>query len=249
MNTEELKWRTAIPEELISAQEVHVWRASLDVSVLQYENLLGFLSADELERAGRFRFERDQKRFIVARGILRKILGRYLEKDPDKLLFEYTDHGKPKLANNAGNDTFRFNLSHSDAFALYGVTRGRSIGIDIEQIRDDVDVRQVARRFFSPGEIVSLERVNESNLQELFFQYWTRKEAFIKAMGEGISFPLEQCDVSSSSGKVLSPVILLNDGRKISSWNVQDIFPGSGYAAALSVEGDAWNLSHYNYTE
>lgn len=248
MDTGELQWRPAIPGKLISENEVHVWRACLNVSALQYENMFGFVSADELERAGRLRFERDQKRFIVARGILRKILGSYLEKTPDKLHFEYTAHGKPELASNVGNDTLRFNVSHSDAFALYAVSLGQSIGIDIERIRDDVDVDQIAKRFFSPGEIRSLEEVHESKLSKVFFQYWTRKEAFIKATGKGISFPMEQCDVSLLSGRYLSPVTLLNDVRKISSWYVQDLFPDRSYAAAIAVKGDAWNLSLYNYS-
>jgi len=248
MDTKELQWRPAIPGELISANEVHVWRACLDVSTLHYENLLGFLSADELQRAGRFRFERDQKRFIVTRGILRKILGSYIEKSPEKLRFEYTSKGKPVLAPNTGNVTVHFNLSHSDAFALYAITRNQKIGIDIERIRDDVDFGQIANRFFSQGEIRSLEGVHENKLSEVFFQYWTRKEAFIKATGEGISFPLEQCDVSSIAGKVLSPVTLLNGNRKISSWCVQDIFPGSDYVAALAVEGYDWNLSRWHYS-
>ena len=209
---------------------------------------LGILSTDELERAGRFRFERDQKRFIVARGILRKILGRYLEMNPHKLRFEYTSHGKPVLATNSGYDTLRFNLSHSGAFALYAVTRGRNIGIDIERVRDDIDVEQIARRYFSQGEISSLERIHKNKRSGVFFQYWTRKEAFIKATGEGISFPMEQCDVSLISGRGLSPITLPGDNRESSYWYGQDLFPGRGYAAAIAVDGGDWDLSCWHYS-
>ena len=248
MNTHALQWRLAIPGELIASNEVHVWRVFLDLARIEIESLLGILSADELERAGRFHFERDQKRFIVAHGILRQILGKYLGKNPHELRFEYTSHGKPELIAEPGYDTLSFNLSHSGAFALYAVTRGRKIGIDIEQVRDEVTVGQIARRFFSQGEISSLERIPKEKRTEVFFQYWTRKEAFLKAMGEGFSFPMEQCDVSLLNGIVLSPIILLNDTQESSGWYVQDLFPCPGYAASIAVEGYEWVLSCWHYS-
>lgn len=248
MHTDTLQWRPAIPGKLISSNEVHVWRVSLDLARVEIGSLLGILSADELERAGRFHFERDQKRFIVAHGILRQILGKYLGKNPHELRFEYTSHGKPELATEPGYDTLSFNLSHSGAFALYAVTRGRKIGIDIEQVRDDVTIGEIARRFFSQSEISSLERIPKEKRTEVFFQYWTRKEAFIKATGEGVSFPMEQCDVSLLNGNVLSPIILLNDNRESSGWYVQDLFPCAGYAAAIAVEGSEWYLSCLHYS-
>jgi 4'-phosphopantetheinyl transferase len=236
MNSEVNQWSQAIPGEMICSNEVHVWRESLDLSTLQDKRLLGILSSDELVRAGRLRFERDQKRFIAARGILRIILGRYLGENPHKIHFEYTSNGKPVLTNNPGYDTLHFNLSHSDALALYAVTRGRNIGIDIERVRDDVAVEQIAQKFFSQDEISSLERIHKRKRNELFFKYWTRKEAYLKAMGEGISFPMEQFDVSLISERVLSPVIYKGDKTESSRWYVQDLFPGCGYAAAIAVE-------------
>lgn len=247
MNTEELQWRPAIQGELKASNEVHIWRALLDVTAVQYENLLGFLSADELERAGRFRFERDQKRFIAARGMLRQILGTYLGKDPHELCFEYNFYGKPALATNAGYDTLSFNLSHADAYALYAVTRSAPIGIDIECIRHDVAIREIAQRFFSRRENYALERMEKARRNELFFQYWTRKEALLKAMGAGISFPMEQCDVSQISGSALAPIILTGDKSGGPCWYGQDLFPGCGYAAAITVEGHEWDISCWQY--
>lgn len=248
MNTDKLQWSRAITNELIYSNEVHVWRVDLDITSLQRESLLGMLSADEVERAGRFHFERDQKQFIAARGMLRQLLGRYLGKPPHELRFEYMAHGKPKLATNAGYDAFSFNLSHSGPLAVYAFTRGRYIGIDIERIRDDIAVGQIAQRFFSPNEISSLESIHINKRSRVFFQYWTRKEAFIKAMGKGISFPMEQCDVSLISGKGLSPVILPGDHRESSCWYGQDLFLGEGYTAAIAVEGSDWNLSCWHYS-
>lgn len=209
MSTDELQWRQTIPNELNCLNEVHVLLVCLDIATHEIKSLQAILSADELLRATRFRFERDQKRFIAARGMLRKILGHYLGRSPHNLRFEYTSYGKPILAAGSGDDTLRFNLSHSDAFAIYAVTRGRNIGIDIERVRDDVAVEQIAQRFFSQGEISSLERIHKNTRSEVFFQYWTRKEAFIKATGKGVSFPMEQCDVSLISGRGLSPITLV----------------------------------------
>ena len=248
MNTDELKWCRAIPGKLNCSNEIQVWLVCLDASTHQTESLLGILSADELARSRRFRFERDQNRFIAARGILRNILGCYLGKNPRELRFEYTPHGKPGLAANSGYDTLCFNLSHSDAFALYAVARGRNIGIDIERVRDDVAVEQIARRFFSQGEISSLERIDKNKRSELFFQYWTRKEAFLKAMGKGVSFPMERVDVSLLSGRIPSPITLPGDNTESSSWYGQDLFPGRGYAAAIAVEGSDWDLSYWHYS-
>src|SRR5829696_9152847 len=129
MNTEKLQWRRELPGELISSNEVHVWRVLIDTSNFQSESLLQTLSADELIRAEQFHFENDQKRFIMARGILRMILGHYLNRKPHTLRFEYTPHGKPILATNNGSHTLSFNLSHSGEIALYAITRSRKIGI------------------------------------------------------------------------------------------------------------------------
>ena len=125
MNSDELQWPNAVPEKLINSDDVHVWRVFLDVTTVEFEKLLGFLSADELARAGRFHFEKDQKRFIVARGILRMILGSYLNIHSGKICFAYGAHGKPTLAHNPGDDNICFNLSHSGALALYAITLRR----------------------------------------------------------------------------------------------------------------------------
>ena len=248
MNTDEIQWRQAVPGELINSNKVHVWRASLDVTTVELESLLGSLSVDELARAERFHFERDQKRFIAARGILRKILGSYLNKHPGKICFEYGAHGKPMLVHEAGDENICFNLSHSGSLALYAVTLRKKIGIDIENIRDDISIGQVAGQFFSQNEISSLEKIDINKRSGLFFQYWTRKEAFLKARGEGISFPMEQCDVSLISGGLLSPVTVQDNNTEISSLYVQDLFPGNGYAAAIAIEDSDCNISCLHYS-
>jgi 4'-phosphopantetheinyl transferase len=248
MNIDELQWPQAVPGKLINSNEIHVWRVFLDVTADEFEKLREFLSGDELARSERFHFEKDRKRFIAARGILRRILGSYLNKRPGKICFEYGPHGKPVLAHDAGDDDICFNLSHSGSLALYAVTLRKKIGIDIENIRDYISVGQVAGQFFSQKEISSLEKIDINKRSELFFQYWTRKEAFLKARGEGISFPMDQCDVSLISGSGLSPVTVRDNNRGVSSLYVQDLFPGNGHAAAIAVEGGDCNISCWHFS-
>ena len=246
MIADELQWRHLVPGEMIYSNEVHVWREFLDLTTLQSKQLRGILSDYELVRAGRLRFERDQKRFIAARGILRMILGRYLGENPQKIHFEYLPNGKPVLSTKPGSDTLRFNLSHSGEMALYAVARGRNIGVDIERIRDDVAVEQIADKFFSHDEISSLGNSHKKKRNEVFFRYWTRKEAFLKATGEGISFPMEQFDVSLMNETDLSPIIFPGDKTESPLWYVQDLFPGAGYAAAIAGERGDWDLSYWH---
>lgn len=247
MNTVEMKWHYGTPGVFSLLNEVHVWRMCLDVTTLHMESLLENLSADEVARAGRFHFNRDRKRFIVARGMLRQLLGCYLGESPHKLRFEYTSHGKPLLAMKSGYDPICFNISHSGVFALCAFTEGRNIGIDIERVRDDIAVEQIARNFFSPGEISAFNRISKNNQQDVFFQYWTRKEALLKAIGEGLCFSMEQCDVSLMNGSILSPISILNNNRDVSHWYGQDLFPQNGYAAAIAVEGGDWDLSCWHF--
>lgn len=248
MSAEEIQWRRTIPRKSIHSKEVHVWRVLPDLTTVQIEDLRKVLSPDELKRAGRFHFEKDQKRFIVARGILRKILAHYLDREPSDIRFEYTHHGKPILASKSGSGTICFNVSHSDEFVLYAVTPDQNIGIDIERIRDDVDMDQITQTFFSQTDIRSLKQTQKNNWPGVFFQYWTRKEAFLKAMGEAISFPKEQFDVSLINGKTLSPVMLSGNNEKSSGWYVKDLFPCRGYAAAIAVENGDSDISFWDYS-
>ena len=248
MNSDELKWPHGVPNKMINSNVVHVSRVFLDVTTDELEKLREFLSVDELERAEQFHFEKDRKRFIAARGTLRKILGSYLNKHPRKICFEYGSHGKPMLAHDIDDDDICFNLSHSGPIALYAVTLRKKIGIDIEYIRDYISVEQIAGQFFSQNEISSLEKIDINKRSELFFQYWTRKEAFLKASGEGISFPMDQCDVSLISGNGLSLVTVQNNNKAIAGLYVQDLFPGYGYAAAIAVEGCDCNISCWHFS-
>jgi 4'-phosphopantetheinyl transferase len=228
---------------MLGSDEVHVWRATLDQPPSQIESFRHTLAADEHARAERFYFQRDREHFIVARGVLRSLLGCYLNKAPECLSFRYSSYGKPALAWESGGNTVRFNLSHSHGVALYAVTRGREVGIDLEYIRSDLEVEQIAERFFSRREVATLRTLPPEVQRQAFFLCWTRKEAYIKARGEGLSLPLDQFDVSLIPGEPVALLSTQGDPYEVSRWSLQELTPAPGYAAALAVEGRGWHLA------
>ncbi len=242
-------WRTP-PETLaLECDEVHAWRATLDQSPSQIQSLLLNLATDEQTRAERFHFARDRARFIVARGVLRAILGRYLNREPACLSFCYGSHGKPALTGQSDRSAIRFNVSHSHGVALYTVTRGREVGIDIERIRFDLAVAEIANRFFSRREIAMLRALPAASRHQAFFRCWTRKEAYIKARGEGLSIPLDQIDTLPVPEEPSAVFGTEQPPPQTSRWSIQDLFPLPGYAAALAVEGHGWHLTGWQWPE
>jgi 4'-phosphopantetheinyl transferase len=231
----------------LSRHEVHVWRTSLELSAEHLQRLRQTLAADEIARATRFYFEKDRRHFIVARGVLRIILSRYLGIDPRQLEFSYGAYGKPALATSPGKDWLCFNLSHSHELALYAITHGREVGIDIEQMRANVDGDAIAERYFSPREVMAFHAIPADLRRQAFFDCWTRKEAYIKARGEGLSFPLNRFDVSLAPGEPPALLRTLGDPHEAGRWSLQALFPGAGYAAALVVEGHDWQLSCWQW--
>jgi 4'-phosphopantetheinyl transferase len=222
---------------------VQVWRAALDLPESQVRSLWYTLTADERRRAERYVFEQDRTHFVVARGLLRVLLGRYLRQDPPHLRFIYGPHGKPALATDTGGVALRFNVSHSHGLALYAVTRGREVGVDVESIRPEVVQEKVAEHFFSPHEVAVLRALPTPLQATAFFACWTRKEAYIKAKGEGLSLPLDQFAVSLAPGE---PAALLHtawDPQEAACWALQDLAPAPGYRAAVAVAGHDWHLT------
>ena len=242
-------WRSP-PESLaLDCDEVHAWRATLDQPPSQVQSLLLNLATDEQTRAERFHFARDRARFIVARGVLRAILGRYLNREPACLPFCYGSHGKPALAGQSDRGAIRFNASHSHGVALFAVTRGREVGIDIERIRFDLAVAEIANRFFSRREIAMLRALPAASQHQAFFRCWTRKEAYIKARGEGLSMPLDQFEVSLAPGAPAAMLGTQGDPSEASRWSLQELTPAPGYAAALAVEGHGWHLNCWQWPD
>jgi 4'-phosphopantetheinyl transferase len=237
------------PKALVfGADEVHVWRATLDLIPLPIDSFRRTLAPDEQERADQFYFQRDRGRFIVARGVLRAILGRYLSRAPESLSFCYSSHGKPALVRESGGDAIRFNISHSHGVALYAVTRGREVGIDLELIRSGLEIEEIAERFFSRLEIATLHALPTDIRRCAFFLCWTRKEAYIKARGEGLSLPLDQFDVSLIPGEPATLMSTRPDSDEALRWSLQGLTIDPGYAAALAVEGHGGSLAYWQWT-
>ncbi len=247
VGSDEFDWRVPARSLCLGPADVHVWRAALADEAPDMQQLWPLLAPDEKARAQRFHFQRDGARFLMARGILRIILSRYLNQEPQALRFTYGRYGKPALES-AGTDALRFNLSHSDGLALYAVTRNRELGIDVERVRSERAEKQIAERFFSPREVAALRMLPRSVQTEAFFNCWTRKEAYIKATGHGVSSALHRFSVSLAPGETAALLQTLDDEGEASRWSLCALNAGTGYAGALAVEGHAWLLSSWHFS-
>ncbi|MCP4537296.1 MAG: 4'-phosphopantetheinyl transferase superfamily protein [Chloroflexi bacterium] len=230
----------------LAHDEIHVWRASLELTTAHITSLYASLSPDEQARANRFRFNKLREHFVAARGLLRAILSQYLHVSPGQLEFRYNPHGKPSLIPSE-KYTVNFNLSHSEGLALYAVSYAESIGIDLELVRPISDMEQLVERFFSSQERTMFRALPPNQKLAAFFTCWTRKEAYLKARGEGLTLPLDQFDVSLIPGE---PATLLSDRTtplNISPWSLQDLHPGPEYVAALAAQGDNWRLKYWQW--
>ena len=223
----------------LATGEVHVWRLALDQPESVVAEFRETLEADELERAGRFHFEKHRKHFVVGRGGLRYVLARYVDLKPQEFCFSYGAYGKPALV----GEELRFNMSHSNGVALFAVALDRELGVDVEHIREDFATEDIARRFFSRGEVAAFNALANEEQVSAFFRCWTRKEAYIKAIGRGLSEPLDAFDVTLSPGEAAA--ILRAERGDASRWAMFDIDAGGGYAAALAVEAPVLGIRYW----
>lgn len=222
--------------------EVHVWRAALARTPAEVEALKRLLSGDELRRAARFHFPRDRSSFVVARGTLREILSRYVGQPPELLQFVYNAFGKPELDGVPGETRVRFNLSHSGGLALYAVAAGREVGVDVEAVRDCMPCEELAVSHFSRREVDVLLALPACDRTRAFFECWARKEAYIKARGEGLSLPLDSFDVSLTPGEPAALLATRGSEHGARRWSLRELAAGTGYAAAVAAEGVGWRL-------
>jgi 4'-phosphopantetheinyl transferase len=228
--------------------QVQLWRVDLEAIRSAESRWREVLSSDELQRASRFHFEGDRQRYVAARSLLRRILAAYLSLTPQELRFVYSDKEKPSLALAHAGSGIKFNLSHSGGVALYAFARDHDLGVDVERIRHDFEVEPLARRFFSPHEQNQLAGPSAAEKVEAFFRCWTRKEAYIKATGDGLSLPLTQFDVSLESGSSDALAATRPDGSEARQWLLTEVSAGAGYAAALCVRGRDWKLKSWSDT-
>jgi 4'-phosphopantetheinyl transferase len=240
-------WLTPPDGLPLSRDEVHVWRASLDQPASVVERLRNTLDGAERARAARFHFEKDRVRFVVARGALRAILGRYLRVLPARLQFQYSPYGKPSLGAEFAGSGLDFNVSHSHSLALFAFARGRALGVDVERLRAGAADQQIAERFFSEYEVSALCGLPAARQPRAFFDCWTRKEAYIKATGEGLSFPLAEFDVSLLPDEPAALLRVRGDACEAERWDLRALDVAPDYAAALAAEGRGWRLKTWQW--
>jgi 4'-phosphopantetheinyl transferase len=209
----------------------------LDVPSATSARLYATLSLDERDRSARFRFERDRQRFIVARGVLRDLLGRYLQTQPSEIDFVYNAFGKPDLGPEFAS-RLKFNLSHSAGLALIAITAASDVGVDLEYIRAQADYADIARRFFSAVEVDYLMARPNHLRAETFFSCWTKKEAYLKACGEGLAAPLNGFSVPLTTDPAHTAV---------DRWSLYTLRPAPDYAGALAIEGTGWRLRQWQW--
>lgn len=247
----QMPWQPSPDTIHLANDTVHVWLASLRWSARQIEVMQAGLSSREILRAQRFVQHRDADRYTVSHAILRKLLGRYLGVEPDTIGYSYNDYGKPYMQPVADHsDVIYFNMAYSQDLALYAFTRGNpALGIDIEHLRSDIDCQQLAQSVFTADEYTRLCQLADADRYRAFFKIWTRKEAYVKAQGQGLSLGLDSFDVSHAIGTAessgLSEFTLLD--RHAMLWTIKDLAISAQYAAAIAIRGTMPTLSYWHY--
>ncbi|MDM3846793.1 MAG: 4'-phosphopantetheinyl transferase superfamily protein [Aphanizomenon gracile PMC649.10] len=234
-----LNWLPAPKELDLLLNDVHIWRINLNSDELQLQSFRETLSSDEIARAERFYFPEHRQRFMAGRGTLRAILGQYLDIAPKQVEFEYQPRGKPLLAAKFADQGLLFNLSHSQDLALLGVSYQHQIGVDLEYIRTMSDLEGLAKRFFSAREYEYLRLLSPAQQQQIFFRYWTCKEAYLKATGDGL-VQLEEIEIDLTPNQ---PSKLLVSG----DWSLRELTPANNFAAAVVVAGSNIHLHFWEY--
>jgi 4'-phosphopantetheinyl transferase len=224
---------------------VHVWAFELAGTSALIESCRSSLSNGERQRADRFVFERDRVHHTVAHGVLRHLLGRYCSIPPESLQFNVTAAGKPSLARLPANPAeeppaIHFNLTHSGGRALLGVSQGRELGIDLEQVRPNIEVLSISRNYFFGAERDAIEGALSVTRDSLFFRYWVAKEAVLKAQGIGLGFPLDQFRVDFLPGDAEARIETFDPGRLEGGWTVRMLPCDAGWLAAIAARGRDW---------
>jgi 4'-phosphopantetheinyl transferase len=215
----------------LSGREVHLWTVRLEAADDNYERAATWLSPDETERAGRFRFEKHRRLFVLGRAILRGLAASYLRIAPAEASFTYGPKGKPALS--GSHCDLKFNVSNSGELAAYAFTLGCEIGVDVEYRRRMVEIEGLAQRFFAPDEVTELTSLPEGERQEGFFNCWTRKEAYIKAIGDGLSVPLHSFQMTLLPDAPARMVVLEGSSAEAECWTVHTFAPAADYTGAI----------------
>lgn len=236
-------WTPRSTAPALPSGEIHVWRASLEPSGARFRALSGLLASDEHERANAFLYRRDRERFVIARGILRIVLSLYLARDPAGLRFRYAVHGKPALAD---DERVAFNLSHSREVLLVAVKGSGEIGVDVEGVRADLEIEKIAAEFFSPAEAAMLRALAPNERPLAFATCWTRKEAVLKASGDGLSVSVDRFTASGGLPDAAGFVAFRPGGGR--QWTLRALTPAPRFVGAVAAAGDISKLRCWEWS-
>jgi len=239
-----MSWQAPLIFPILATNQVHVWRASLKQGKKELVELLNLLSIQEKTRSSKFIAEHARNNFIVARGILRWLLAKYLHIKPQDLVFKQNQYGKLYL----DSSMLQFNISHSHDVALFAFTLDHPIGIDIEFIRNNFDFIDIAQRFFSKKENLDLSTLPKTKQLHAFFNCWSRKEAFIKAIGKGIFFALDKFSVEVSNKQTGRLQLQITDPKyDANDWSLEALNPADGYVGAFATLHQKYEICLYNF--
>ncbi len=228
----------------LSEHKVDIWHYTFVSNFAHISKYLRLLSRDEIQRAKKFKFQIDRERYIIARAILRILLGKYTDQNPTNIRFKYTSYGKPYIEN---KNNLKFNISHSGDKAVFGFNLNNEVGIDIEKLKGDFDVLELAQNFFSKTEIAALKQIPKDQLSRAFYRCWTRKEAFIKAKGSGLSFPLNKFAVSLDDDNQAALLKTKWDASEKSDWSLFSFVPDEQYIGAVATRNRKAFIEHYDW--
>ncbi len=245
---QKFKWEFGPKNPELSDSNIHVWRIQLPIQDGLSNILLQHLSDDEKSRMDKYHFAVDKSRFLAARAALRQLISYYLDTSPEKIPFNYTEFGKPFI--DIIDAPLKFNLSHANNCILIAITKNADIGIDVEEMKPEIDLLGVARLILNDNEYNKLQALREEERVFAFYRAWTRKEAFIKAIGKGFSFPLKQVEVTllpEETNQIVAIEGSHNKGNKDTQWRLIEIIPGPNYLSSLAVAENIQNINLWDF--
>jgi 4'-phosphopantetheinyl transferase len=248
MAPNDILWPIPPSQHALAARDVHVWAAHLDIRLEALAHFAAFLCDEEQERAARFRFEKHHNRFIAARGILRSLLATYLDCAPDELQFEYGPNGKPALSGQFARSGLSFNLAHSEDLALIAMSHLGPLGVDLEHIRPISDTDKLVERFFSSRENALFGALPDEQKNTAFFNLWTRKEAWLKATGEGIAHSLNRVEVTFLPDEPAQFLALPEKPGLKSDWVLQELTPATGFVGAVALPNVQFSILNSQFS-
>ncbi len=236
-----MDWQRVHQPPKLEDDDIHVWRFPLTAGG-KYRHLMDGLADDEVRRAERFLFEHHREHFVVGRFRVRQLLAHYVNQNPASIVYAYDNLGKPRFAAEHWNQEIRFNFSNSHDGGLLAVTRASEIGVDIERLRPLSDMMGLARRYFAESESRQLLALPPPERTAAFFRFWTRKEAYLKAVGKGLTFPLRSVEVTMADDQQCRICHIDHDVKAAKQWSLRHLEPGDGYVGAFAVQRTVSNV-------